>query len=281
MKKKSLILLLLISTLLVDAQPPRKKYFAAGIDLGVSNYKGDLDDNFTVQFLKPAYGFHFLYLFSDHFNLRMTFFKGSVTANDDYQESLALRNRNLSFYSPITEAGFNLIFKPFRKRGNEFSRLTLTPYVFAGVSVFTFKPQVDYLGSTYSLQALGTEGQNLGAPYPRPYSLTNVSIPMGGGLLYRLNYRWDLGLECGFRKTFTDYLDDVSGAYPDLTLLASENPVAAALSNRQLPGTKRSVLRGNDSAKDWYVYTHFSLTYYFYINQKGKNGSNNCVKVRL
>ena len=263
------------------AQPPRKKYFAVGVDAGVSNYEGDLDDSFNPQFLKFAYGFHALYLFSDHFNLRISAFRGALEADDNYQTDQSLRNRNLSFYSPITEGSLTLIVKPFRKKGNEFSRHLITPYFFGGIGVFKFNPQADYNGNTYDLHSLGTEGQNLGSPYPVIYKLTNLSVPMGAGILYRLNYRWDLGLECGIRKTFTDYLDDVSGAYPDIALLKNSSEIAAALSDRHIQGTKRSSLRGNSSANDWYIYTNINLTYYFYISQKGKNGSNNCVRVKI
>ena len=45
------------------------------------------------------------------------------------------------------------------------------------------------------------------------YRLTEVAIPMGLGVKYRLTERFILGLDAGLRKTFTDYLDDVSGTY--------------------------------------------------------------------
>jgi hypothetical protein len=281
MKNIILLFFLFLWIFNVSAQPARKKYFAVGINGGVSNYKGDLDDNLNPQFFRPAYGIHALYLFSDRLNIRLSAFRGTITANDDYQSVTSLRNRNLSFFSPITEGAISIIIKPFRKRGNEFSRLMFTPYLFGGVAFFKFNPQASYNGSTYYLHSMGTEGQNLGSPYPRIYSLSGLSVPFGVGLLYRLNYRWDLGIECGPRKTFTDYLDDVSGPYPDIDLLRAADPVAAALSDRQRAGTKRSASRGNSGANDWYIYTNVNLTYYFYISKKGKNGSNNCIKVRM
>ena len=36
---------------------PNSRYFYAGVSLGATNYKGDLDDNFTLKFTKPGLGF--------------------------------------------------------------------------------------------------------------------------------------------------------------------------------------------------------------------------------
>jgi hypothetical protein len=37
-----------------------------------------------------------------------------------------------------------------------------------------------------------------------------MAIPFGGGLKYIVNPRWYVALEFGIRKTFFDYLDNVS-----------------------------------------------------------------------
>ena len=69
-----------------------------------------------------------------------------------------------------------------------------------------------------ALQPLGTEGQQVSGKfpdrhYPKPYKRTQLSIPMGAGINYKVNRQINLGYEIGWRKTFTDYLDDVSGRY--------------------------------------------------------------------
>ena len=57
---------------------------------------------------------------------------------------------------------------------------------------------------------------------PDPYSLWQIAVPFGVGMRFRLSYMWDLKLEAGLRKTFTDYLDDVSGNYAPSGVLLNE-----------------------------------------------------------
>ncbi|NJO03342.1 MAG: hypothetical protein HC880_18130 [Bacteroidia bacterium] len=47
-----------------------------------------------------------------------------------------------------------------------------------------------------------------------------------------LSERWDLALESGVRLSFFDYLDDVSGDYPNLDDLG--NPLSVRMANRSL-----------------------------------------------
>jgi hypothetical protein len=117
---------------------------------------------------------------------------------------------------------------------------------------------------------LGTEGQFLPNPTgnnPAPYKLTQICFPMGVGARFALSRHIDLEIETGFRKTFTDYLDDVSGLYPDLDALRAQNPVAAILSDRidrsQFPqgGAVVNGIRGDRTQSDWYIYTCARLTY--------------------
>src|SRR6185503_3498036 len=130
-------------------------------------------------------------------------------------------------------------------------------------------PKATYNGTTYELQKIGTEGQYLGGSYPKPYKLQQISIPFGFGFLLKITEHLDFGGECGFRKTFTDYLDDVSTRYPDKQeMLAKQGPVAVALSdpsnNPDTPNGRVSfAARGNPTNPDWYVYTNLHLTYYF------------------
>ena len=68
--------------------------------------------------------------------------------------------------------------------------------------------------------------------------------------------------EVGFRKTFTDYFDDVSDQYPDLESLAAQNPLAAKLSD---PGGIANAVdrRGSAARDDWYIFSHVTLSHLF------------------
>jgi hypothetical protein len=149
-------------------------------------------------------------------------------------------------------------------RGYRF-RAPFNPYIFGGVGLFKFNPKAKFNGQWYELQPLGTEGQYLAPPlgktYPKPYALTQVCLPVGAGAHIMLNRRWDLDIEIGWRKIFTDYLDDVSTRWPDLTALAASNPRAAALSWQ---GTNPSLLRfirGDKKQYDWYLYSGVTASY--------------------
>jgi hypothetical protein len=73
-----------------------------------------------------------------------------------------------------------------------------------------------------------------------------------------------MGLEWGLRRTFTVYLDDVSGKFMDANLIAYENgSTASALSDRSLSveGSNVGKKRGNPTTKDWYSFIGVTITY--------------------
>ena len=151
----------------------------------------------------------------------------------------------------------------------------LKPYAFIGGGLFHFNPQgslTDANGKTkwYDLQPLRTEGQGM-AEYPdrKPYKLTQVNIPMGVGLKYDISERVTVGTELLYRKTFTDYIDDLSTTYIDPFYFSQYlSPADAAIArkihdktsslvptNRTRPGEQR----GNSKNMDAYFSTVVKL----------------------
>ena len=268
-RKSILILIIIISQFSAFAQEQRG-VLGFGLSAGASNYAGDLDDNFTLPFTRPGFGAHAIFLFRPRIHLRLAIYHGTITASDGSGVNLSGNQyRNLSFYSDINEGGIHVIYTlQSRKRG--FTRRNfLAPYVFAGLAYFHFNPKRSVNGQEYELQKIGTEGQYLSGNYPSPYSLQQFSIPFGIGFTLKLSKNFDIGAEIGLRKTFTDYLDDVSTLYPDKQQLTeSQGSVAAYLAdpsnNPDEPQGKPAFSkRGNSNFKDWYVYTNVHLTYYF------------------
>ncbi|WP_375580308.1 hypothetical protein ABWH96_04530 [Marivirga tractuosa] len=105
--------------------------------------------------------------------------------------------------------------------------------------------ELDQAGEWVSLRDLGTEGQFFDAEtrqeykdlyekeLPQPYSRLQIVIPVGIGARYKLTNNLDLALEIGYRHTFTDYLDDVSGEYVDLSGFSGSNAaLAMAMSDK-------------------------------------------------
>lgn len=241
-----------------------------GLSAGATNYAGELDDNFTLIFTRPGFGAHMNFLFFSRLHIRIAAFHGRITASDAKGVNLSGNQyRNLSFFSDIDEGGIHFIYKLQNRKKGFTKRNLVSPYVFAGFAYFQFNPKRNLNGKTYELQKVGTEGQYLPGPYAKPYKLQQFSIPAGVGFMLKITDHLDVGAEIGFRKTFTDYLDDVSTKYPDKQqLLAAQGPEAVYLSDPSndpdLPGGKANFSkRGNSKNLDWYVYTNIQFTYYF------------------
>lgn len=248
-----------------------------GIFGGGAYYIGDLNPSSHFLQTSPAGGVIYRYNFNPRFAVRANFFITRVEGSDAVSKFNP--ERNLSFRSVINDASvvFEFNFLPFIA-GN--SKYPFTPYVFAGVTLFHFNPQasldssiVDQTGKVlynsgwYNLQPLGTEGQGT-TEYPqrKTYSLTNFAIPFGLGLKFSVFKNTALSLEYGLRRTYTDYLDDVSTTYVDPIALSAENtPVSAALADKTITSNgKQSVntegkQRGNSKNKDWYSFFGITL----------------------
>ncbi|MCB0636984.1 MAG: hypothetical protein KDC54_10230, partial [Lewinella sp.] len=173
------------------------------------------------------------------------------------------KDRGLNFRTPITELALTAEWNIFRL-GNP-SGLQFAPYLFAGGSVFRFNPEGRLEDNWVELQPLGTEGQGLPG-YDEPYSLTQVAIPVGAGLKFIIKERVTIGLEVGFRKTFTDYLDDVSSRTVNyLDVLSGNGSLAAQLSNPTIKDPEVvdfTYVRGGDSL-DAYLFGGVTLSFAF------------------
>lgn len=233
---------------------------------GFMNYDGDLQGKrFTTDQSHPAFGIGVGYTFMDRFSVSYNVVTGKVSASDAKSGSRGRIPRNLDFTSSITEV--NLLFE-----ANLFdiSVHSITPYGFAGIAAFKFDPYTTGRdGEKVYLQPLNTEGQGLPEfPDRKPYKLTQFSIPFGAGIKFRITETFSISGEIGLRKTFTDYIDDVSSAhFVDTALLAAAyGPQSAAYSFRGDeidPPTSLSSRRGNPDKKDTYYTCLFKLTYNF------------------
>ena len=65
------------------------------------------------------------------------------------------------------------------------------------------------------------------------YKRISLAIPFGAGVKFKLNERINFSVDVLARKTFTDYIDDVSTNYVAFDELAAGNgEIAASLGNR-------------------------------------------------
>ena len=224
---------------------------------GFINYGGDLQTK--IYTLNQAKGFlqaGMSFKWSSHYIVDYSIGAGKVGAKDAASYNIHTQKRNLSFFSNIGEATLTFEYDLFDISGMK----NFTPYGFAGVGAFHFKPYAyDTAGNKVYLQPLGTEGQELPEYGNKEfYKQVQFNIPFGVGVKYALSQRVILCGELGFRKLFTDYLDDVSSRYyADTALIGTaRGPLAAEMSFRadEIPGSKVPITsqRGNPKAKDTY-----------------------------
>ncbi len=247
---------------------------AQGLELGVTaggmGYIGDLNQTNYLNVTDLAFGGMIKKNFDGYWSLKLALLQGKVRANDANSKYLQERERNLSFFSPVTEGSMMVEFN-FFNYGIDFSRKRITPFLFTGVSIFNFNPKVKYNGEVYELKRYGTEGQDI--KFSLSYNTISLAIPFGAGVKFRVAEKLNLITEIGYRKTSTDYLDDVSGLYPDPSSLNDANPNQTTLRNRfsnpsstlsnSLINTQRGDLRKNDT----YLFVGLTLSYTF-VSQK-------------
>jgi len=238
-----------------------------GIFGGASAYSGDLAEKlFPKKLTNGVIGITVNYELQDQVFIRAGFNYSVVGGDDKYSKDTALQHRNLSFETSIAE--FSLIGECyiFDLYDQKFS-----PYLFGGLALYHFNPYAyDKNGQLVYLKPLSTEGQGL-SQYPdrKPYSLTQLAIPFGGGVKYAFSDNVRLGLELGLRKLFTDYLDDVSTLYADFNdLLAAKGQLAVDMAYRgnEVAGGNpnypaKNITRGGEKFKDWYYFAGLHLTF--------------------
>jgi len=257
---------ILVSALLLTSLLSTAQSFHLGLFGGISNYQGDLVDKIYVsRFTRPAFGISGTYEVSDRVNLRAGFTTGRIMGYDRYNTKTYLQERNLSFESAINEFSLLGEFNVFN-----LYNIKWTPYFFGGIALFRFNPYTyDQNNEKVYLQPLGTEGQGIDGYDLKPYKLTQVSLPFGAGFKYAFSDNVRLGIEVGIRKTFTDYLDDVSTNYADeADLLAARGPKAVELAYRgdEVPNgnplyPEKGAQRGGADQQDVYYFTGLHLTF--------------------
>lgn len=192
-----------------------------GFGLGTFNYTGDLVRTFNLASSKPAATVFYRSNISNVISLRTSVTAGKIGASDAANPIDAFATkRAASFDLFLFEVAgtFEYHFLDWRDSKR---RLRFTPYLFAGAGLFGFS---------------GVEQK------AAEYSNIQMAIPFGGGMKYVLNPKYYIAFEFGIRKTFFDYLDNVSEGNPSI----------------------KNYQYGNSFDYDNYFFTAITLTYTFY-----------------
>ena len=262
------VLFLCISTTESNAQYQPNQEF--GILGGTGYYIGDMNSTHFNN-LRVAGGITYRKNFDRRFSFKSSALYTNVYADDKNSNDAIKENRNLHFKSDIIELSGQIEFNflPY-ETGN--SLYSWTPFIFTGVSIFNYNPKAEASdGQWYNLQELGTEGQGTTSFQDRKkYSLTQLSIPFGGGVKIGVSDNFNIIFEYGLRKTFTDYIDDVSTTYAGIP--SEFTNIAIELADQSIDGPQISgVARGDETNKDWYSFSGITLSFRLQGNTKGCN----------
>lgn len=209
------------------------------VQMGASGFLGDLgglnkigtdfspvDLEFVLT--RPAFSVGYRYKFTKNLNVHGSFNYLLVAGDDRLTTETFRNNRNLNFKSNIFELAVRAELSLFKSKvGHRYGiKKTLMKrhkggsnefILFVGIGGFYFNPKGKNpaTGQWEKLYPLHTEGQGLPGG-PKQYSRFALSIPIGIAYKKTINKLWCVGLEFNYRKTFTDYIDDVSTTYyPD------------------------------------------------------------------
>jgi opacity protein-like surface antigen len=234
----------------------------------MANYQGDLQAKpITLKQAKFMWSLGAKYDLSEHITAR-TYLSFTSLAADDKKGTPSMQQRNLNFASKIIDFEVGAQYNFLNMNYNWWS-----PYAYVGIGVFHFNPYTKTVDGTKThLQPLSTEGQGI-VEGAKPYKLTQLMIPIGLGAQYAIDEDIRVGLELGYRKIFTDHLDDVSHEYIDAgTLFAARGQTAVDLAYRgyevgagDYPADKTQ--RGNSELKDGYYYFAATVTIRSFIDQ--------------
>jgi len=258
MPKFAAIILLTFVSFSVRAQT-----WELGASVGGAGYMGDLNPTNPVKFSGASFGGYVKRNFNGYLSAKLNYTFAKVGAADSTSSNLQMRGRNLSFTSFVKELAIIGEFN-FMNYIPDVTRNRYTPFIYLGVGVVGFNPQTTYNGHVYDLQPLRTENE------AKSYSKMALTIPFGAGFKYNFTDKWTIIADAGYRQPNTDYLDDVSGVYPNPASLP--NNLSRALSDRS--GEKTGVYtgtpgsqRGDGRTHDTYFFVQLSLAFTF-VTQK-------------
>ena len=264
------------------------RYYSATVGTGTTFYYGDFTSTGeSITTPKPQINIGLRARLNEKLSYRGEFQFYSMSASDKDIGSEDRAKRNLNFRARNIELSGFVQYDfvrdaPFQSRYSRRPKINF--FVFGGLGLTTNNPKAEFKGSYVALRKLETEGKSYGAIQP--------IIPLGIGVRFAINPETDILLDYGYRITFTDYLDDVSGKYlPSSSFEAGSQ--AQALADRRGEVDPRFndpaftatqyKFRGNSKRKDSYGILSVKYQYTFSKSQlkRAKRGVKTNFKSRL
>ena len=232
--------------------------------IGTSYYLGEINQNTHFKNTQPAFGGVFRFYKTSFLSIVLAGTYAKIEGNDAQSSNDFQIDRNLSFSSSLLEVRVGLEFNFFNYKSPYYQRFG-TPFFGIGAGVLSFNPKAtDATGNNVPLQPLSTEGQGTSASDKEPYKLITATVPVEFGYRFRIKQGISGTFSYGLRVALTDYLDDVSGFYPDQSILTKEvSAQATYFSDKRLGNTKGTSggQRGNPNTLDMYFVTSLGITF--------------------
>ncbi len=159
-----------------------------GFSLGGVYYTGDMARTWQLPNTGIAGMVYLRTNLNDHISLRIAYMGGNVKGSD---------NKPLDAFASARASSFNIFVSEFSGSVEYYfidykskrAVINWSPYFHLGLGIF------------------GMLGQN---ERTTTYSTVQAALPLGVGIKFQPDKRWNIGLEFGARILFFDYLDNVS-----------------------------------------------------------------------
>jgi hypothetical protein len=215
--KKNIFIILVLSLLFQEVFAQKNEI---GGFVGGMFYRGEIS-KFSWQTPGGLVGVMFRQNWNPAFSTQFKFSRGNVRGSDKRSTEPIALQRDYEFSTRITEISGQLVYN-FYDFGHFADTHPWTPYLYGGIAGFAISPQ-------------NSQDNN------PPYSGLQLAVPFGVGAKFMINENWNISLQFGARKTFTDYIDD-------LYVTGTRNP---------------KLYTGNPNDKDMYFQASVGISYVF------------------
>ncbi|MCS6967615.1 MAG: DUF6089 family protein [Cytophagales bacterium] len=197
--------------------------FEIGAGIGAGNYKGDVAPGFRIENSTFGGSIFFRYNPTYYLTLRTNCMVMDLKGRDSIFEDPFQQKRNFYFRSNLRELALIAEYNFFNLRKTTRRKMEKwCPFLLGGVALVNYDGKNNYL-----------EKHN--------YAGTHITIPFGIGVKHYLHQNWNVSIEFGTRKTFTDRIDGIEFNSID-------------------PKFRQS----NPYSKDMYYFASITLSYVFY-----------------
>ncbi|TWP28747.1 hypothetical protein ETU08_05430 [Apibacter muscae] len=279
MKNKFLLVLLIFMSLNAWTNAQRHEI---GISLGQPNLIADIGKTNFIQFKADgantpiSIGMLYRYNLNNRQSLRFNLSYNKVFFDDNEASEGYRIDRKLSGMNNIIEA--SLLFEYYFFDINNIQNFASSPYIFAGLGVFTHKNPKYTINHQLIKNSDGTykppmNSSDFESSIEKSTSTKlDVSIPFGIGYKFKFNYNWLLGFEIGARYTTQNNLDYSNLADKNFTSnidprLLQQGNLSSSIQeeiNKRNSDIKESYQTGNTfKSNDWYLVWGVNLTYTF------------------